>query len=86
MKMAETNLKGTVEEQILIMDECNVPDWLLTEILIRLPLKQVFMLKCISKRWFTMISDPSFSRIYACNQSQRYYTFENISTLEPSLP
>ncbi|XWS52830.1 hypothetical protein CRYUN_Cryun11dG0105900 [Craigia yunnanensis] len=61
--MAET-LKGTLAEQILI-DDSDVPDWLLTEILQRLPVKHIFMFKCVSRRWFTLISDPFFARSYA---------------------
>ncbi|XVF19686.1 hypothetical protein REPUB_Repub11eG0131900 [Reevesia pubescens] len=61
--MAET-LKGTLEEQILINDS-DVPDWLLTEILLRLPVKRLFMFKCVSKRWFTLISDPFLASSYA---------------------
>lgn len=51
-------------EQILI-DDSDVPDWLLTEILQRLPVKHIFMFKCVSRRWFTLISDPFFARSYA---------------------
>lgn len=51
-------------EQILI-DDSDVPDWLLTEFLQRLPVKHIFMYKCVSRRWFTLISDPFFARSYA---------------------
>ncbi|KAK6272324.1 hypothetical protein POUND7_009407 [Theobroma cacao] len=61
--MAETS-NGTLAEQLLI-DDSDVPDWLLTEILQRLPVKHIFMFKCVSKRWFTLISDPFFARSYA---------------------
>ncbi|EOY33395.1 F-box and associated interaction domains-containing protein [Theobroma cacao] len=63
IKMAETS-NGTLAEQLLI-DDSDVPDWLLTEILQRLPVKHIFMFKCVSKRWFTLISDPFFARSYA---------------------
>ncbi|WRX33301.1 F-box domain - like 10 [Theobroma cacao] len=61
--MAETS-NGTLAEQLLI-DDSDVPDWLLTEILQRLPVKHIFMFKGVSRRWFTLISDPFFARSYA---------------------
>ncbi|OMO59873.1 hypothetical protein COLO4_34020 [Corchorus olitorius] len=52
-------------EEQLLFDDANVPDWLLIEILQRLPIKHIFMFKCVSKRWLTLISDPLFARSYA---------------------
>ncbi|TYG53603.1 hypothetical protein ES288_D09G122800v1 [Gossypium darwinii] len=61
--MAETSQKA-LQQQILI-DDSNIPDWLLTEILQRLPVKHIFKFKCVSKRWFILISDPFFARLYS---------------------
>ncbi|XP_016207250.1 F-box protein At5g07610-like [Arachis ipaensis] len=39
--------------------------YLLTEILVRVPLRDVITFKRVSKRWFSLISDPYFSRYRA---------------------
>jgi len=44
--------------------DSDIPDSLLTEILIRLPLKSIFLFKTVSKRWLSLISDPFFARYY----------------------
>ena len=41
---------------------------LLTEILIRMPAKSLIRFKCVSKDWFSLISNSPFS----CNHSNRY--------------
>ncbi|KAJ4970500.1 hypothetical protein NE237_003599 [Protea cynaroides] len=48
-------------------------DEILTEILIRLPLKPVLRCKCVSKRWFHLISDPCFRTSYLSHGSRRRY-------------
>ncbi|CAL5368053.1 unnamed protein product [Camellia sinensis] len=42
----------------------HLSDGILQEILLRLPLKSLFKFKCVSKNWFSRISDPFFSRLY----------------------
>ena len=39
----------------------DLPDCMLLEILIRLPLKSIFQCKCVSHRWRSLISAPSFA-------------------------
>ena len=41
----------------------DLPECLLIEILIRLPLKSIFQCKCVSRRWWSLISAPSFAYI-----------------------
>lgn len=41
-----------------------IPDWLLEEVLLRLPLKCVFRLKCVSKQWLSLILAPFFVNLY----------------------
>ncbi|KAE8691726.1 Detected protein of unknown function [Hibiscus syriacus] len=74
----EESWKTASEKQILIEDS-NVSDWLLTEILQRLPLKRIFMSKCVSKRWHSLISDPFFARLYITR-------INNSSSLSTSRP
>ncbi|KAL4345333.1 hypothetical protein HN873_036923 [Arachis hypogaea] len=40
-------------------------DYLLTQILIRVPLRDIITFKCVSKRWLSLISDPFLSRSHA---------------------
>ena len=41
----------------------DLPECLLIEILTRLPLKSIFQCKCVSRRWCSLISAPSFAYI-----------------------
>ncbi|KAL0010123.1 hypothetical protein SO802_005231 [Lithocarpus litseifolius] len=41
----------------------DLPDCLLIEILTQLPLKSIFQCKCVSRRWCSLISAPSFAYI-----------------------
>uniref|UniRef100_A0A5B7CEN8 F-box domain-containing protein n=1 Tax=Davidia involucrata TaxID=16924 RepID=A0A5B7CEN8_DAVIN len=41
-----------------------LPEWLLLEILVRLPVKSIFRFKCVCKHWLSLISHPSFARSY----------------------
>ncbi|RYQ81417.1 F-box protein At5g07610-like [Arachis hypogaea] len=47
-------------------------DALLTEILVRLPLRDVIAFKCVSKRLLSLISDPYFSRCRTTVQGTRF--------------
>ncbi|GER37281.1 F-box family protein [Striga asiatica] len=40
------------------------PEWVLMEVLCRLPIKMVIQCKSVSKQWLSLISDPYFSRFY----------------------
>ncbi|XP_015941456.1 F-box protein At5g07610-like [Arachis duranensis] len=40
-------------------------DYLLIQILIRVPLRDIITFKCVSKWWLSLISDPFFSRCHA---------------------
>ncbi|XP_059631968.1 F-box protein At5g03970-like isoform X2 [Cornus florida] len=53
-------------------------DDLLIEILLRLPLKTLFALKSVSKRWYRIISSPCFRQRY---QSQRNEQDDSLSAL-----
>ncbi|CAN4087385.1 unnamed protein product [Withania somnifera] len=46
-----------------------LPDWFLIEVLSRLPLESVFRYKCVSKRWRSLISEPSFASLYVSRAS-----------------
>lgn len=43
-----------------------IPDPMLTQILLKLPLKTIFRFKAVSKHWFSLISDPLFAHSYTC--------------------
>ncbi|KAK4424434.1 F-box protein [Sesamum alatum] len=49
--------------------DLDIPEWLLVEVLVRLPVKQVFSLKLVSKQWRSVISDPFFIRMYVSRAS-----------------
>ncbi|KAL2231384.1 putative F-box/kelch-repeat protein At1g15680 [Sesamum indicum] len=49
--------------------DLNIPEWLLVEVLVRLPVKQVFSLKLVCKQWRSVISDPFFIRMYVLRAS-----------------
>ncbi|KAJ7980954.1 F-box protein-like [Quillaja saponaria] len=53
------------------MDDFQVPDWLLTEILARLPLKPLFKFKCVSKHWRSLISESYFARLFISRRNNK---------------
>lgn len=55
-------------------DECPLPECLVLEILVRLPVEHVFRFKCISRRWLSIISDPGFPRFYVSHLSSAIST------------
>ncbi|KZV13782.1 F-box protein-like [Dorcoceras hygrometricum] len=55
-------------------------DYLLTEILLRLPIKSVIRFKLVSKHWFHLISDPSFCQLLNPNRNPAVGLFLQLST------
>ncbi|KAL3503711.1 hypothetical protein ACH5RR_038160 [Cinchona calisaya] len=55
--------------EFLSFNDGNLPDWLLIEVLCRLPIKSIFRFKCVSKCWNSIISHPSFRRFYISRAS-----------------
>ncbi|KAL1331617.1 hypothetical protein AAHE18_12G199100 [Arachis hypogaea] len=45
---------------------------LLTEILLRLPVKQVIQCKCVCKKWLSIISNPKFRYSHTCHLYGKY--------------
>ncbi|XP_059639817.1 putative F-box/kelch-repeat protein At1g15680 [Cornus florida] len=45
-------------------EQYELPEWLLLEVLLRLPVKSILRFKCVCKDWLSLISDPSFIRSY----------------------
>lgn len=41
-----------------------IPDGLVVELLIRLPIKCILRCKCVSKQWLSIINDPTFARAF----------------------
>ncbi|KAK7328658.1 hypothetical protein VNO77_22772 [Canavalia gladiata] len=60
----------------------NLFDDSLTEIFCRLPCKSLFTSKSVSKRWFTLISDPNFPSLYLTHQ---HTFFQSMQTQEEDL-
>ncbi|KAK9923884.1 hypothetical protein M0R45_032282 [Rubus argutus] len=55
-------LSSDLESSFMLDD---LPDAILVEILCRLPCnKLIFQYKCVSTRWFSLITDPNFIRLY----------------------
>ncbi|KAI9128754.1 hypothetical protein K1719_000237 [Acacia pycnantha] len=50
----------------------NLPNELRTEILLRLPIKSLACLKCVSKSWRSLISDPNFPKLHFQRSPQHY--------------
>ncbi|KAG2694674.1 hypothetical protein I3760_08G155600 [Carya illinoinensis] len=42
----------------------NLPKDLIIEILLRLPVKSLVRFRCVSKQWFSLISDPRFAKVH----------------------
>ncbi|XP_030969776.1 putative F-box/kelch-repeat protein At1g15680 [Quercus lobata] len=71
----------------------DLPDWVLMEILVLLPLCTVVLTcKWVSKRWFTLISSPYFARRFVAQHSQQpqpftlLYQYGDIDNVERRLP
>ncbi|KAI9128893.1 hypothetical protein K1719_000376 [Acacia pycnantha] len=50
----------------------NLPNELRTEILFHLPIKSLASLKCVSKSWRSLISDPNFQKLHFQRSPQHY--------------
>ncbi|KAF3453052.1 hypothetical protein FNV43_RR03485 [Rhamnella rubrinervis] len=50
---------------------CDLPEEVVTEILLRLPLESLIRFKCVKRSWYALISDPAFVakhlRLHHCN-------------------
>ncbi|KAL3503572.1 hypothetical protein ACH5RR_038021 [Cinchona calisaya] len=46
-----------------------LPDWFLMEVLSRLPINFAIRLKCVSRKWLSLISDPAFVHFYVSRAS-----------------
>ncbi|XP_073119668.1 putative F-box/kelch-repeat protein At1g15680 [Henckelia pumila] len=55
-----------------LIDVGDIPEWMLWEVLMRLPLKVLFQSKVVSKQWCCMISDPSFARMLYADRIWRF--------------
>jgi len=44
----------------------DLPELVIREILVYLPIKSLFRFKSVSKQWNNLISDPFFARCYSC--------------------
>ncbi|XP_054785678.1 F-box/kelch-repeat protein At3g06240-like [Prosopis cineraria] len=53
----------------------NLPEDLKMAILLRLPVKSLLRLKCVSKSWFSLISNPNFAKLHFRGTSQRSHRF-----------
>lgn len=67
----ENNNCGRMMSSGCFKDGGDLPEWLLTEVLCRLPLESVFRFKCVSKQWLSLITDPCFSRFYISRASSQ---------------
>ncbi|RYR31433.1 hypothetical protein Ahy_B01g056237 [Arachis hypogaea] len=65
----DMDVKGYVNSNMLdVLREAKTiedNDYVLTQILIRVPLKDIITFKCVSKWWLSLITDPFFSRCLA---------------------
>ncbi|GAU18258.1 hypothetical protein TSUD_176000 [Trifolium subterraneum] len=52
---------------------------LIAEILSRLPVKYLMQMKCISKTWNTLISDPEFVKLHLSRSAQNTYLWSLVS-------
>ncbi|KAK4284261.1 hypothetical protein QN277_001116 [Acacia crassicarpa] len=50
----------------------NLPNELRTEILFHLPIKSLVRLKCVSKSWLSLISNPNFPKLHFQRSPQHY--------------
>ncbi|KAL3537356.1 hypothetical protein ACH5RR_000722 [Cinchona calisaya] len=60
---------GDGNNEVLSFMEGDWPEWLLIEVLCRVPVKCVFRFKCVSKQWLYVISHSSFARFYIARAS-----------------
>ncbi|CAL0299196.1 unnamed protein product [Lupinus luteus] len=58
-------------------------EYLVTEILLRLPVKSVLKFKCVSKQWFALISDPKFCHSHTLRLYRTSQLFPSALLLAP---
>ena len=64
------NLPEEMVEEILSMK--SLPEGMIEEILWRLPVKSLLRFRCVSKAWYTLISNPQFSKAHLRHQHKLY--------------
>ncbi|XP_057455222.1 putative F-box protein At3g16210 [Lotus japonicus] len=62
------------------MPNPSLPEELIQEILLRLPVKSLVRFKCVCKSWLSLISDPKFAKSHYDLASEPTYRFLFIST------
>ncbi|KAJ7947765.1 F-box protein-like [Quillaja saponaria] len=60
-----------MHKNIFLIEDSHIPDWLLVEVFVRLPVKSVFMCKCVSKRWLSLISEPFFVQLFISKRTNK---------------
>lgn len=73
------------------MTRKNLPEDVIVEILLRLPVKPLVRFRCVSKHWRSLISDPHFAKSHfnrASGQTQRLllHTPSGLGSLEVDAP
>ncbi|MCD7465149.1 hypothetical protein HAX54_000694 [Datura stramonium] len=57
-----------------------IPDWLLPEILCRLPVESLLRCRCVSKQWYSLISSPDFISLYTSPPAPPLFLLRYFST------
>lgn len=73
MEEVSQMLDGVNKEQITV-NNSDLPEVVLMEILVRLPIKSLFRFRSVSKHWKKLISDPYFARCYSCRCAHSHRT------------
>ncbi|XP_073026629.1 putative F-box/kelch-repeat protein At1g15680 [Primulina eburnea] len=73
MDSRRSSIKGSTRgnlSSVEWIEADDMPEWMLMEVLMRLPFKVLFKFKTVSKQWCSMISCPSFARMYVDRRSR----------------